>query len=89
MWLTLTANNYHGRMATTTATPSQHSSCLHLRSPCNICITHVWKVMTLMVELSYDVLELEWATRLTPPIVGLQSNPDNALHNPGQKIIVR
>jgi hypothetical protein len=45
--------------------------------------------MTLMVELSYDVLELEWATRLTPPIVGLQSNPDNALHNPGQKIIVR
>ncbi|CAK9200761.1 unnamed protein product [Sphagnum troendelagicum] len=63
MWLTLTANNYQGRMATTTAIPSQHSSCLHLRSTGNIYITNVWKVMPLMVELSYDVLELEWATR--------------------------
>jgi hypothetical protein len=82
MWLTLAANNYQGRMATTTAIPNQHSSCLHLRSTGNICFTHVWKVMPLMVELSYDVLELEWATRLTPSIVDLQSNPYNALCNP-------
>jgi len=37
--------------------------------------------MPLMVELSYDVLELELATRLTS-IVDLQSNPYNALCNP-------
>jgi hypothetical protein len=39
------------------------------------------------LELSYDVLELEWATRLTRSILGLQSNPANALCDPEQKII--